>query len=189
MTAIEWSKRTVWLEPARKVARLAGWARPQPGPRCLPGHSDRTRRGAFDLRHAVPARASAAGVQEAGVDIPAGTHLVSSRVNGASIRTWTFAGTRANRTYALCAEMTGNKVRFDALSVQAPVSALTAVTSEGVALTDDELAAFAEAVKFSGCLPRKATRRNGYRPSVRGFGAGHMGIARSAHSTPLHPGV
>ena len=85
--------------------------------------------------------------------ISAGSHFVVSKPEGAAPRTWTFAGTRANRTYARHAAVAGAKVRFDALSVQAPASLLTAAGNRTVALTDDELAAFAETVKFSACLP------------------------------------
>ena len=36
----------------------------------------------------------------------------------------------------------------------APASMLTAVCSDAVTLTDDELAAFGKTIKFAGCLPR-----------------------------------
>ena len=49
----------------------------------------------------------------------------------------------------------GGRVKFDALSVQAPAAALI---PEGdgdttVQLTDQELATFAEGIKFASCVP------------------------------------
>ena len=71
------------------------------------------------------------------------------------MRTWTFAGTKQNRTYARAAANGGGRIKFDALSVQAPAAALM---PEGggdmdVQLTGEELAAFAEGVKFASCVP------------------------------------
>jgi len=66
-----------------------------------------------------------------------------------------FAGTRANRTLARQAPIGGAKVRFDALSVQAPVAALPATLPERIDLTGDELAAFHDSIKFADCVPRQ----------------------------------
>jgi ATP-dependent Lhr-like helicase len=88
------------------------------------------------------------------LSISPGTHFISSRPDDAAVRTWTFAGTRANRTLARNASVGGGKVKFDALSVQAPLSLLVPKSSSLLKLADDELATFAEAVKFSSCLPR-----------------------------------
>lgn len=88
-----------------------------------------------------------------------GTNFVTSRSDGAPARTWTFAGTRANRTLARQASTGAAKVRFDALSVQAPVAALAATPPERIGLTGDELAAFHEAIKFADCVPRELLAR------------------------------
>ena len=78
-----------------------------------------------------------------------------SRTEGNLMRTWTFAGTKQNRTYARAAAKGEGRIKFDALSVQAPAAALK---PEGdgdmdVQLSEAELAAFAEGVKFASCVP------------------------------------
>ena len=88
-----------------------------------------------------------------------GTNFVMSRFEGAPAQTWTFAGTRANRTLARQASTGAAKVRFDALSVQAPVAALATTLPERIDLTGDELAAFHEAIKFADCVPRELLSR------------------------------
>ena len=88
------------------------------------------------------------------MSISPGTHFIASRPDEATVRTWTFAGTRANRTFARNASGTGTKVKFDALSVQAPVSLLVPAQGARLELTDDELTVFAETIKFSSCLSR-----------------------------------
>ena len=88
------------------------------------------------------------------MSISSGSHFITSRPEEAIVRTWTFAGTRANRTFARNATGAGSKVKFDALSVQAPASLLESAPGTWITLTDDELAVFAETIKFSACLPR-----------------------------------
>ena len=88
-----------------------------------------------------------------------GTNFVMSRSDGAPMQTWTFAGTRANRTLARQALTGAAKVRFDALSVQAPIAALATTLPERIDLTGDELAAFHEAIKFADCVPRELLSR------------------------------
>ena len=75
------------------------------------------------------------------------------------MQTWTFAGTRANRTLARQASIGTAKVRFDALSVQAPVAALAATPPGPIDLTGDEIAAFHESIKFADCVPRQLLSR------------------------------
>ncbi|MNV82752.1 hypothetical protein D3C71_1765060 [compost metagenome] len=71
------------------------------------------------------------------------------------MRTWTFAGTKQNRTYARAAANGGGRIKFDALSVQAPAAALMPKgdSDTDVQLTDEELGALAEGVKFASCVP------------------------------------
>ena len=83
-----------------------------------------------------------------------GTHFVMARSDAAPVRTWTFAGTRANRTWAHQASVGGQKVRFDAMSVHAPASLLTDSAQGPLTLTDAEIGTFAESVKFAECVPR-----------------------------------
>ena len=75
------------------------------------------------------------------------------------MQTWTFAGTRANRTLARQASIGTAKVRFDALSVQAPVAALAATPPGHIDLTGYEIAAFHESIKFADCVPRQLLSR------------------------------
>ncbi len=81
-------------------------------------------------------------------------HFIS-RLEGTQTRTWTFAGTKENRTYARAATSGGARVKFDALSVQAPAAALMPKkdSETTVQLTDEELATFAEGIKFASCIP------------------------------------
>ena len=88
-----------------------------------------------------------------------GTNFVMSRSDGAPMRTWTFAGTRANRTVARQASIGTAKVRFDAFIVQAPVAVLGAELPAGIDLTGDELAAFRESIKFADCVPQHLLSR------------------------------
>ena len=88
------------------------------------------------------------------MSISSGTHFIASRPDESTVRTWTFAGTRANRTFARNAAGVGSKVKFDALSVQAPASLLESAPGTWITLTDDELAVFAETIKFSSYLPK-----------------------------------
>ena len=78
-----------------------------------------------------------------------------ARVEDGQTRTWTFAGTKANRTYARAVANGGGRVRFDALSVQAAASEMKPEDNSvaGIKLTDEELAKFAEGVKFAACVP------------------------------------
>lgn len=71
------------------------------------------------------------------------------------MRTWTFAGTKQNRTYARLAASGGGRIKFDALSVQAPPEAIMHADhgAKALQLADSELANFAEGVKFASCVP------------------------------------
>jgi ATP-dependent Lhr-like helicase len=93
------------------------------------------------------------------IPMSSGTNFVMSRFEGTPAQTWTFAGTRANRTLARQASIGAAKVRFDALSVQAPVAALVATLPERIELTGDEIAAFHESIKFADCVPRELLSR------------------------------
>ena len=75
------------------------------------------------------------------------------RTKAAQVRTWTFAGTRANRTWAHQAAVSGQKIRFDAISVHAPASLLIDAAQRQLTLADEEISTFAESVKFAECVP------------------------------------
>jgi ATP-dependent Lhr-like helicase len=155
VTGIEWSKKTVWLEPAKEggKARWMGGARSLSREACQ-GIRTVLAQGAPALVTLSQRAKAALQFLRDDMSISTGTHFIASRQDDGAVRTWTFAGTRANRTWARNAAGTGSKVKFDALSVHAPSSMLTPVLSTRFELSDDELGAFAESIKFSSCLPR-----------------------------------
>jgi ATP-dependent helicase Lhr and Lhr-like helicase len=155
VTDVEWSKKTVWLEPAKNggKARWMGGSRSLSREVCQSIRTVLADGPSPAIGFSQRARAALQFMKD-DLCVSAGTHFIVSRPEEATVRTWTFAGTRANRTYARQAAGAGNKVKFDALSVQAPAPMLEAATIGAVALTDDELAVFAETIKFSDCLPR-----------------------------------
>lgn len=158
---IEWSKRVVWLEPAKEggKARWMGGARSLSREVCqgiraaLVGNTSSavylSQRGKIELT----------ALQEE-LDLSLDAHFMS-RVEGNQTRTWTFAGTKQNRTYARAAVNGGERVKFDALSVQAPAAALIPEGNEDtpVRLTNEELERFAESVKFASCVPVDLLRK------------------------------
>jgi len=155
VTGVEWSKKTVWLEPAKEggKARWMGGARSLSREVCQ-GIRTVLAEGAPDLVALSQRAKTALQFLRDDMSISPGTHFIASRPGEATVRTWTFAGTRANRTFARNAAGAGSKVKFDALSVQAPASLLAPAQGALLELTDDELIMFAETVKFSSCLPR-----------------------------------
>ncbi len=84
-----------------------------------------------------------------------GTHFVTTRSEAVPVQTWTFAGTWANRIFARLASSGSRKVRFDTLSVQAPIAALHAVLPESLALRDDELTSFRGSINFADCVSQQ----------------------------------
>jgi ATP-dependent Lhr-like helicase len=158
VTGVEWSKRTVWLEPASHggKARWTGSARSL-GPHVCGGIRSVLATGAStSVTVSLRSKANLIALREQ-FSITEGQHFTISRVDGGADRTWTFAGTRENRTLARQASIGGDKVRFDALSVQAAVSQHSSEHFEP--LTEVELAQFAEAIKFAACVPSALLER------------------------------
>ena len=155
VTGIEWSKKTVWLEPTKEggKARWMGGARSLSREVCQ-GIRTVLAEGAPALVMLSQRAKTALQFLRDDMSISPGMHFIASRPDEAAVRTWTFAGTRANRTFARNAANAGSKVKFDALSVQAPASLLVPAQGTRLELTDDELSVFAETIKFSSCLPR-----------------------------------
>ncbi len=155
VTEIEWSRRVVWLEPAREggKARWMGSPRSLGRDVCQGIRTVLTSGAPAIVTLSQRARAALRALAE---DLPMspGAHFATVRQGGTSPRTWTFAGTRANRTWAHQASAGGQKVRFDAVSVHAPAALLIEPTPGPLTLTDTELATFAESVKFAECVPR-----------------------------------
>lgn len=157
---VEWSKRLVWLEPAPE----GGKARWMGGTRSISREVCQGIRAV--LATGAPAIASlsqrAKAKLEAIIDeFPAseGTRFVGTRSDTSGARTWTFGGTRVNRTLAHNVSAVGQAVRFDALSVQAPSSLLTSAPKEKLTLAEFDLANFARSIKFAECLPQQLLER------------------------------
>ena len=155
VTCVEWSKKTVWLEPAKEggKARWMGGARSLSREVCQGIRTVLVEGAPASVAISQRAKTTLQFLRD-DMSISPGTHFIASRPDEATVRTWTFAGTRANRTFARNAAGAGSKVKFDALSVQAPASLLVSAQGERLELTDDELSVFAETIKFSSCLPR-----------------------------------
>lgn len=152
---IEWAKRTVWLEPAKE----GGKARWMGGARSLSREVCQGIRAALVDAPTSTVRLSQRGKMEFAalreeLAVSADAHFMS-RIEAGQSRTWTFAGTKANRTYARAAANGGTRVKFDALSVQAPAAALMSMAGSDAnfKLTVEEQAAFAEGIKFASCVP------------------------------------
>lgn len=160
VTDVDWSKRIVWLEPAAAggKARWMGGARSLGREVCQGIRSVLADGASPTITLSRRARSALEALAEA-IPMSSGTNFVMSRSDGAPAQTWTFAGTRANRTLARQASTGAAKVRFDALSVQAPVAALAATLPGRIDLTGNELAAFQEAIKFADCVPRQLLSR------------------------------
>lgn len=160
VTDIDWSKRIVWLEPAAGggKARWMGGARSLGRDVCQGIRSVLANGASPTITLSRRAQAALQMLTDE-ISMSPGTHFVTSRTEAIPVQTWTFAGTRANRTLARLVSVGGAKVRFDALSVQAPVAALPAALPESLTLTDDELAAFRDSIKFADCVPRQLLSR------------------------------
>lgn len=152
---IEWNKKVVWLEPAKEGGK-ARWM-------------GSTRSLSREVCQGIRAALLAGDIASVHLSLRAKSELQSvtddlalspdadfmSRAEGAQVRTWTFAGTKQNRTYARNASIAGSRVRFDALSVQAPADALFSCGDDtsAVQLTAEELTAHAKGIKFANLIP------------------------------------
>jgi ATP-dependent helicase Lhr and Lhr-like helicase len=155
VTEVEWSKRIVWLEPVREggKARWTGGARSLGRDVCQAIRTVLATGAPPIVTLSQRARAALSSLADE-LPVSVGTHFVMARSDAAQLRTWTFAGTRANRTWAHQASAGGQKVRFDAMSIQAPASLLADALPGQLTLTDAEIATFAESVKFAECVPQ-----------------------------------
>jgi len=170
VTDVDWSKRIVWLEPAAGggKARSMGGARSLGRDVCQGIRAVLANGSSPNITLSRRARAALRALADE-IPMSSGTHFVMSRSDTVPMQTWTFAGTRANRTLARQASIGGAKVRFDPLSVQAPVAALAATLPEHLDLTNEELAAFHDSIKFAHCVPRQLLSRT---IIARNFGVG-----------------
>lgn len=177
VTEVDWSKRIVWLEPAAEggKARWMGGARSLGRDVCQ-AIREVLATGTPSIVHlSHRAKSALQGLTEE-LPMSPGTHFVVTRSDAGLARTWTFAGTKANRTMAHYASVGGQKARFDALSVQAPAATLTDEPQAPLTLTDAEIGPFAESVKFFECVPKDLLRRT---ITARNF---DLSTASSGHS-------
>ena len=155
VTEIEWSKRIVWLTPVPEggKARWTGGARSLSREVC---ESIRCVLATGAAPIVTLSKRAQAALLDLGAELPVSlaTHFVVARSDTAATRTLTFAGSRANRSLAHHTSVDSQKVRFDAMSVHAPIARLTAAVQDSVTLTEAEIAAFAETIKFAKCVPR-----------------------------------
>jgi len=152
---IEWSKRVVWLEPAKEggKARWMGSARSLSREICQ-GIRDALANGCPNaVQLSLRAKAELASLTEE-LFVSADASF-TSMLDAKESRTWTFAGTKENRTYARIAASGGVRVKFDPLSVQAPAAAFHKGLDQdsAVQLTPEEQANFAEGIKFATSVP------------------------------------
>lgn len=159
VTEVDWSKRTVWLEPVAEggKARWIGGARSLGREVCQGIRLALGNGVSSDVILSQRARVKLEVLAEE-IPVPSGANFAITRADVAQQRTWTFAGTRLNRTLARQVA-TGAKTRFDALSIQAPAAALCAALPERVDLTSDEVEIFRESIKFSDCVPQQLLAR------------------------------
>ena len=154
VTAVEWSKRIVWLEPADEGGK-ASWLG---AGRSLSRHVCQGIRTA--LATGAPqvvtlsqrAQVALRGISEE-LAVSLETQFIAKHSDAGTTRTWTFAGTRANRTLARQASVGAEKVRFDAISVRARAPLITVGQLVPITLTGDDIACFAESIKFAECVP------------------------------------
>ncbi len=164
VTQVEWARKAVWLEPADAggKARWVGEARGLSGEVCQGIRTALS--GGAPMTVSLSQRAKTA-LESLTTDlgISPGTHLIGSLTSHGAARTWTFAGTRMNRTYSWYASRGKERVRYDALSILANVgvldSAICDMAETPVTLAPDELAAFAKSIKFASCVPSSLLSR------------------------------
>ena len=80
-------------------------------------------------------------------------HFLVTESGTKSDRLWSFAGTVQNRTWAQMGASGGKKLKFDALGIDAPASIIHEATQKPLVLTDADVSAFIESIKFANCLP------------------------------------
>ena len=151
---IDWTKRIVWLEPAKE----GGKARWMGGPRSLGRELCEAVRKVLEsgaptiLTLSQRARDALNNLNEE-LPITGNAQFLVERTSSNQVRTWTFAGTNANRTWAHIASINGLKVQFDAMSINAPPALLIEEKQSSFRLTDEEVAVFSDSIKFSECVP------------------------------------
>lgn len=157
VTSIEWSRKTAWLEPATHggKARWTGSARSLGRELCGGIRTVLAAGAPASATLSLRARSNLTAISDE-FPAPKGDSYLVTR-QGSAVRTWTFAGTRANRTLARHESAGRSPIRFDALSIQAVVLSQHANVLE--TLSDDEISSLSEAIKFASCLPKRLLER------------------------------
>ncbi len=160
VTEVDWTKRTAWLEPAER----GGKARWTGSPRSIGQAVCQGMRSVLATgppKIVTLSRRAQTALKRLTEEIPLSSegHHVVARTDGAAARTWTFAGTRANRTWARNATAAGQKVGFDAISVQTSAALPKYGSIVLTPLTDSEIPIFAQSIKFAACIPKALLAR------------------------------
>jgi ATP-dependent Lhr-like helicase len=158
---VEWSKRIVWLEPAQEggKAHWIGGARSIGRDVCQAIKSVLTLGAPSIVLLSQRAKTTLRElVEELPISLEASFMMTKSDV--APQKTWTFCGTRANRTWAYLASIGRQKIRFDAMSIQTPISKLNIPQKIVLRLTEADISEFAESIKFAECVPRSLLEKS-----------------------------
>lgn len=154
VTDVDWSKRIAWLEPAKEggKARWLGGARSLSQDICqaiksvLAGNAiDNvylSKRSKDVLQYLM---------DELPVDLSADFLVMQNDLN--QPRIWNFAGTNINRTLSMNASNVGQKIKFDALSIYAPLDTVSNAKGENLILLETDISALSKGTKFSDCIP------------------------------------
>jgi ATP-dependent Lhr-like helicase len=160
VTDVDWSKRIAWLEPAKEggKARWLGGARSLSHDICqaiksvLAGNpidnvtlSKRSKDALHWLKEELPVNLNA--------------DFLTTETALKPSRTWTFSGTKHNRTVAMNASSGGPKIKFDALSVHAPINVISEAYGKDLHLSDEDFFAISEGIKFADCVRKELKKR------------------------------
>ena len=160
ITDVDWKRQTVWLESAKE----GGKARWTGSGRTL---SREIAQGIFRAlkqgtgEHAVISKRARLEIDQVIEEVPdtgSSDALSISRNASGAARLWTFAGTRANRTFAKQIQSLVEVRRVDAIGVdlKTPIdpSELSAdLLARELQFSDEEIKNLSKPIKFSECLP------------------------------------
>jgi ATP-dependent Lhr-like helicase len=153
---VEWRRKIVWLEPVPDGGRARWVGSPRSlGREICQGIRTVLAEGAPPkVRLSMRAQAELRSLMDE-IPVTPRTTFTVEYDDQKPVRTWTYGGTRLNRTLARVASAAmGEKVRFDALSVQAPVVNLAGEVPDTIVLTEPEIAEFGASIKFSDAVPQ-----------------------------------
>ena len=157
---VDWKKRVVWLEPASEGGK-ARWI--GSGRSLSPEIAQGILRGLHQGVGAptVISKRAQAQLEQIMEEIPnlaIGTKFTLTRNDAGGARLWTFAGTRANRTFAKQLQPMVEVRRIDAIGIdlKSPIDLAkwsAEILLSKLTFSDGEVSDLAKSVKFSECLP------------------------------------